>query len=114
MQAPSNFGPKLKAAGFTSVRANRYQWPIGTWAKGEKLKLLGHLSKADLKELLPSASMAMLTRVLGWEKERVEGFLKKVWDDIEAEKELYYGQWYVSKLNINLITQQLIIAVCSG
>lgn len=95
MKAPSKFGPMLKAAGFTSIRAKRFQWPIGSWAKGDKFKLLGHLAKADLKELLPSASMAMLTRVLGWEKQKVDDFLKGVWDDVESENELFYGQWYV-------------------
>ncbi|KAL9109971.1 MAG: hypothetical protein Q9227_005494 [Pyrenula ochraceoflavens] len=41
MEACGNFEDKLRAAGFVDIHVKRFKWPIGTWPKDPKHKLLG-------------------------------------------------------------------------
>lgn len=73
--APNYLGPKMRAAGFVDVRAKCYKWPVGRWARGAKMKLLGYYVFEDVMDWLPSSAMALFTRVLKWSREEVELFL---------------------------------------
>ena len=71
----SKLAPHLQQAGFVDIRAKNYKWPVGRWAKGAKMKLLGYYVFEDLRDWLPSSALALFTRVLKWTREEVELFL---------------------------------------
>ena len=65
----------LEEAGFEDVVEKRYAWPLGTWAKGKRMKMLGELYREDLLLMLDSFSMTVMTRGLGMEGEEVKRLL---------------------------------------
>lgn len=73
-------------AGFEDVVEKSYEWPLGTWAKGERMKMLGLWYREDLLGFLHGASMAVLTRGLKMSTEEVEELLEGVRKDIESNK----------------------------
>jgi hypothetical protein len=66
MSAPHQLGSKLRDAGFVNIHVKNYKWPIGRWAKGQKMKLLGRFVEEDLRDWLPSSALGFFTRVLKW------------------------------------------------
>ncbi|EPE32627.1 S-adenosyl-L-methionine-dependent methyltransferase [Glarea lozoyensis ATCC 20868] len=61
----------MEEAGFVDVVETHFQWPTSTWAKGERVKLLGRYWQEDLNRGLEAISMAALTRAGGMSKEEV-------------------------------------------
>lgn len=78
----NGFATQMAAAGFINIQETVYKWPLNSWPKGKKDKLLGRWANADLSEGLQGFSMAFLTRVLGWTQQEVEGFLIDVRKDL--------------------------------
>ncbi len=74
----------LKEIGFVDVVEKRTQFPIGTWALGEKIKTLGAWMRADLLAGLQAMSMAIMTRGLGMTPKEVEENLANVKIEIES------------------------------
>ncbi|RDW64247.1 hypothetical protein BP5796_10749 [Coleophoma crateriformis] len=74
--------PKYKAyleeAGFVDIVEKQMAWPIGSWAKGEKMKAIGAWCKEDVLMGLQAWSMAALTRGLGMEASEVEKLINEV------------------------------------
>ncbi|RDW77001.1 hypothetical protein BP6252_05054 [Coleophoma cylindrospora] len=68
----------LEEAGFVDIVEKQMAWPIGSWAKGEKMKAIGAWCKEDVLLGLPAWSMAALTRGLGMEASEVEKLLNEV------------------------------------
>lgn len=68
--------------GFEDVKEKIFEVPINTWPKGRKQKELGLWWQADLMDAL-GASMAILTRAMGWTPEQVELHLVQVRKDIK-------------------------------
>jgi hypothetical protein len=68
----------LEEAVFEDVVEKRYAWPLGAWAKSEKMKRLGELFREDLRGLLSSFSTAVMMKGLGMGVEEVKGFLEGV------------------------------------
>ena len=58
-------------ARFVDTREEVYKWPINTWPKDEKMKLIGLWSRENTLEALEALALAPLTRILGWRKEEV-------------------------------------------
>lgn len=54
-----------------------FQWPIGPWQKWERLKLMGMYFLQELVQGLDGATMALLTRGLGMEPERVKEWVEE-------------------------------------
>ncbi|KAL3426083.1 methyltransferase domain-containing protein [Phlyctema vagabunda] len=71
----------MEEAGFVDVVEKQMAWPIGSWAKGEKMKMIGMYCKEDVLQGLPAWSMAAFTRGLGMEYTEVE----KLIFDVQAE-----------------------------
>ena len=59
------------------VQERYFQWPIGPWAKGERLKAMGMLFRQELVHGLDGAAMALLTRGLGMEPGRVKEWVEE-------------------------------------
>ncbi|PVH80984.1 S-adenosyl-L-methionine-dependent methyltransferase [Cadophora sp. DSE1049] len=73
-------------AGFVDVVERRYEWPVGTWARGERMKMLGLWYREDLLAGLQGFTVAVLTRALGMSGEEVEVLLVRVREDIRSNK----------------------------
>lgn len=76
----------LEELGFVDVVEQRTQFPIGTWAKGKKMKTLGAWMKMDMLAGLQGMSMAIMTRGLGMTPEEVAVHLENVKTEIESNK----------------------------
>ncbi|KAF2183321.1 S-adenosyl-L-methionine-dependent methyltransferase [Zopfia rhizophila CBS 207.26] len=84
--SPQKFASSLRSVGFVDIHAKHYKWPVGGWAKGEKMKLLGRFVKEDLMDWLPSSALALFTRVLKWSREEVELFLATCRRELKEER----------------------------
>jgi hypothetical protein len=76
----------MKEAGFEDVVEYRYQWPVGTWARGQRMKLLGMWCREDYLSALQAVTLAVLTRGLGMSVEDIELLLVGVRDDIRSNR----------------------------
>jgi hypothetical protein len=80
----------LEEAGFEDVVEKRYEWRLGKWAKGERMKVLGELYREDLLSVLEPFSIAVMTRGLGMGGEEVKRLLEDVKEDIMSDKNHVY------------------------
>lgn len=71
MIAAPNHQKRMIDAHFVDTRDEIYKWPINTWPKDEKMKLIGLWSRENTLEALEALALAPLTRILGWSKEEV-------------------------------------------
>jgi hypothetical protein len=76
----------LEEAGFQDVVEKRYEWPLGTWAKGERMKRLGEMYREDILELLEPLSMTVMTRGLGMSGDEVNGVLQGLREEIMSSR----------------------------
>lgn len=88
---PRHLAPKLRDAGFTDINSKLHRWPVGRWAKGDKLKLLGDLAYADLMDWLPSSSLRLFTSVLKWTQDEVEVFLSECRAEVKRKDRHFYA-----------------------
>ncbi|OAX81512.1 hypothetical protein ACJ72_04145 [Emergomyces africanus] len=96
LQASINLGRPLDAAkghretlidaGFTDVNVLHFKWPTNRWPKDPKDKLVGLWSLANIGGGLEGLSLALMTRGLGWGKERVLAYLTGVRKDLHNSK----------------------------
>jgi hypothetical protein len=70
--------------GFVNVQEKRLAWPIGSWARNQKMKLLGTWCKQNMLEGIQGLSMAVFTRGLGMPAAEVELLLMDVRNDISS------------------------------
>jgi hypothetical protein len=76
----------MKECGFVDVHEERLAWPIGSWAKNEKMKTIGTWSKENVLEGMQGWSVAVLTRGLGMSIEEVELMLMEARNSINSRK----------------------------
>lgn len=74
----------LEEAGFVDVIERKYEWPVGTWAKGKRNKMLGAWYREDLLVGLGGFTNAVLTRGCGMTIPDIEELLVGVRSDIES------------------------------
>jgi hypothetical protein len=86
----------LEEVGFVDVIEKRTQFPIGTWARGTKMKRLGAWMREDLLSGLQAISMATMTRGLGMTAEEVELDLINVRREIKSNQVHAYFPVYVN------------------
>ncbi|KAK4497975.1 hypothetical protein PRZ48_010631 [Zasmidium cellare] len=89
VRASEGFEEMLKKQGFVNVQTYELQWPIGTWAKGRREKVIGRLTLENMGKAVPGIGMGLLGEGLGWTKEEVEVFSEEVKADMER------GRYYV-------------------
>ncbi|KAK5114621.1 hypothetical protein LTR85_010198 [Meristemomyces frigidus] len=83
--APKKLEGLLQATGFTNIKVQWQNWPVGTWAKGAKNKHIGRWWAEDLKTGVRSTA-ALFTRVHGWTVEEFEVFAAKVVNEIDSQE----------------------------
>lgn len=76
----------MEQAGFEDVVERKYEWPVGTWARGKRMKTLGMWYREDLLAGLQGFTVAVLTRALGMRMEEVEVLLVGVREDIRSNR----------------------------
>ncbi|KAF4857281.1 Secondary metabolism regulator LAE1 [Colletotrichum siamense] len=94
---PLDYAPKcipdLQRAGFVDIRRRTARWPFNTWPQHPKLKEIGRWHCANLEMGLEGFSMALLTRVKGWDPAEVSALCD------EARKEVrntsMHGYWKI-------------------
>ncbi|CAI0643819.1 unnamed protein product [Colletotrichum noveboracense] len=92
---PIDYAPKcipdLQRAGFVDIRRRTTRWPFNTWPQHPKLKEIGRWHCTNLEMGLEGFSMALLTRVKGWDPAEVSALCD------EAKKEVrnmnMHGYW---------------------
>ncbi|KAH0556182.1 hypothetical protein GP486_005887 [Trichoglossum hirsutum] len=80
----------IEKTGFVDVRDDIYKNPVGTWPKEKRLKEIGQWGTLSTLEGLEAYSLALLTRVLGWDRARIEVMLTEVRKDISDRKIHWY------------------------
>lgn len=70
--------------GFKDVVEKRYEWPVGTWARGKRMKMLAAWYREDLLSGLYGFTVAVLTRRLWMSVEEV--LLVGVREDIRSNR----------------------------
>ncbi|CUS07128.1 unnamed protein product [Tuber aestivum] len=78
--AAAEFRPSLEKAGFKGVTEHIYKVPLGTWAgdQGDRMREMGTFQKEMLIIGAEGLTLAMFTRVLGWDKKEVDVFVASV------------------------------------
>ena len=74
----------LQEIGFVDVVEKQLAWPIGTWARTRRMKMLGSWCKENVLSGLQGWTMAVLTRGLGMTSAEVELLLVGVRNDINS------------------------------
>ncbi|TGJ81147.1 hypothetical protein E0Z10_g7605 [Xylaria hypoxylon] len=76
----------LSDIGFVNVTEKREAIALSPWVKGSHNKELSLMLQHDILSMLEPVSMALFTRVLGWEARRVLDYLELVKRDVQNTK----------------------------
>lgn len=76
----------FEEAGFVDVKEVHYQWPLGKWAKGEKMKKVGEMFQEDVESLMDVLAERLLVRGAGMEKEKAGEMVEAVRRDCRGGK----------------------------
>ncbi|KAH0543546.1 hypothetical protein FGG08_002107 [Glutinoglossum americanum] len=68
----------MEVGGFVEIVERRFEWPIGRWSQGEKLRQFGRLNRKHWKQSIEGWSIALLTRALKWSIPQVREFLREM------------------------------------
>ena len=82
----------LESIGFVNIREQPLKWPIGSWAKGDREKLIGRIMVDNLLQFYRASAMMLYTKRLGWTPEQVDEFLPAVHADILDRSKCIYAQ----------------------
>jgi SAM-dependent methyltransferase len=77
-----HYGQWMQEAGFLDVVERHFYWPLNTWPRGKKEKLVGLWAQHNLLGGVEAMSMALLTRGLKWSRSQVEVLLAGVRRDL--------------------------------
>lgn len=73
----------MEEVGFVDVEEKHFYWPLNSWPRGKREKLIGMWAQQNLLDGVEAMSMAILTRGLGWSREKVELLLVGVRNDLK-------------------------------
>ena len=82
----------LRELGFVDVAEHRERVPLSPWTKSRKMKYLSLWLQHDMTSGLEAISMALFTRVLGWEKDKLGEFLHRVKSDMRDTRLHAYSE----------------------
>ncbi|KAH8750231.1 S-adenosyl-L-methionine-dependent methyltransferase, partial [Hyaloscypha sp. PMI_1271] len=80
---PAQYAEWMRDVGFVNVRHVVYKWPCNPWPKDKKHKTLGLRTLVNAHDGVEGFTMAMFTRVLGWQPEDVQPFFVDVRKDLK-------------------------------
>jgi len=79
-----NYGRYMQEAGFVEIVERHFYWPLNSWPRGKREKQISLWAQQNLLDGVQAMSMALLTRGLGWSKERAELLLVETRKDIKS------------------------------
>lgn len=85
----------FEEAGFVDVKEVHYQWPVGPWAKGEKMKRVGSLFQEDAESLVGVLAERLLVKGAGLGKEDADRMVEAVRRDMRDPGVHAYMPGYV-------------------
>jgi len=88
-------GDLMRQVGFVDVVVRPFKIPIGRWPADPRLKEAGLFQLYAMLEGVEALTLAIFTRCLGWESERVQVFLAGVRKEFKATKRYTFWPWYV-------------------
>ncbi|KAI1427453.1 S-adenosyl-L-methionine-dependent methyltransferase [Xylaria sp. FL1777] len=91
-EAAREHAQTLRGIGFVNVTERREAIALSPWVKGNHNKQLSLLLQHDVLSMLEPVSMALFTRVLGWEATRVLECLELVKADVQNTKIHAYSE----------------------
>lgn len=86
----------VTATGFTNVTEELYKAPLSPWPADRRYKELGKWMNVQMMDSLEAYSLALFTRVLEWEPERLRALLDGVRADLRNMDYHMYSVVYVS------------------
>ncbi|PBP24865.1 hypothetical protein BUE80_DR004213 [Diplocarpon rosae] len=95
MQSAKLYKEQLIAAGFEDVEEIIFKWPMNKWPKDPKLKEIGMWTLEHSASAIPTLSLAVFTRVLGWTLEELNIFLIDVMKETKNTSHHTYWAIYV-------------------
>lgn len=81
--------------GLTKTVLSVFQVPLSPWPKDKRLKELGQYMNLLMAEAMQAYSLALFTRVLGWQPEEVEILLAQARKDLNNWNYHLYTRLYV-------------------
>lgn len=72
--------------GFRDVQEKLHKWPLNPWPKDQKLKELGAWTFENIMNGMEAFSLALLSRSLGWDEDRIRLFLVDVRKNLRDRK----------------------------
>ncbi|KAF8863917.1 S-adenosyl-L-methionine-dependent methyltransferase [Acephala macrosclerotiorum] len=72
----------LAAAGFEQISEFHYQWPIGAWAKDEKLKKIGEMFRDDLDKTMEPIAERLFGMVKKMPREEINNLVREARRDL--------------------------------
>ena len=81
-----NISPHFKSfvdnAGFQNVKEELFKAPLSPWPADRKYRQLGKYMNIQMMDAIEPYSLALFTRVLKWEPERLQSLLTRVRQDL--------------------------------
>ncbi|CAL3966162.1 unnamed protein product [Diplocarpon coronariae] len=93
LQSAKLYKEQLIAAGFEEVEEVIYKWPMNNWPRDPKLKEIGMWTLEHSASAIPTLSLAIFTRVLGWTLEELNIFLIDVMK--ETKNTSFHTYWAI-------------------
>jgi hypothetical protein len=87
-QAPTKWSQLLEEAGFVDIDIKWVNWPIGSWAKGDKNKLMGRLTFENF--YAGTYVTVPLFSALGWSPEKTRAVLEAARVEMMEQRVLLY------------------------
>ncbi|EXJ69618.1 uncharacterized protein A1O5_07654 [Cladophialophora psammophila CBS 110553] len=83
-------GDLMRKVGFVDVVVRPFKIPIGRWPSDKRMKEAGLFQLSAMLNGVEALTLAVFTRCLGWEAERVQVFLAGVRKEFKATKRYTY------------------------
>ncbi|RJE18621.1 Methyltransferase [Aspergillus sclerotialis] len=94
LDIPHNHKQWMLDAGFKDVREEIYKIPTNPWAKQPRMKELGRFQQVNFLEGMEAHTLALLTRVLGWDAIEVQLLLAEVRKELTDRSIHSYAKFY--------------------
>jgi len=75
---PARLKEQMEKMGFQDVKVRKDQWPMNSWPKGRRWKVLGMVVLENFEEGLESFSYKLCMEGLGWTKDEADKLLVEV------------------------------------
>jgi len=86
----------MEKAGFEDVTEKVYKVPVGPWCKDKKLKEVGRWNLLNMLEAAEGFTLALFTRVIGWDIDRVKELLEQIQDELKDKNNRLFYRMYVT------------------